>query len=147
MHDPPGSRTSGERPLTAGPWAVKEPLCPEDLMLGRTRVGIPTAQFKTEQQLVKRFRVVQEAKEEFWDKWVKEVFPSLLIQKNWFKYKRDAKAGRPRTDMPCSVEASFLFTAGFELPTFGLGRKDVTSTPAIAPIQHPKTYMNVVFAQ
>jgi hypothetical protein len=35
--------------------------------------------------------MVQEAKEEFWDRWVQEVFPSLLKQKKWDKYKRDAK--------------------------------------------------------
>ncbi len=65
------------RPLTAGLWAERDPLCPEDLMLSRTRAVMPTARFKTGQQLVKRFRVVQEAKEEFWDRVVKEVFPSL----------------------------------------------------------------------
>jgi hypothetical protein len=36
---------------------------------------------------------VQKAKEEFWDRWVKEVFPSLLKQQKWFKYKRDTKIG------------------------------------------------------
>ncbi len=62
-------------------------------MLGRARTGIPLAQFEMGQQPVKRFRVVQEAKEEFWDRWVKEVFPSLLKQRKWFKYKRDTKVG------------------------------------------------------
>jgi hypothetical protein len=37
--------------------------------------------------------MVQQAKEEFWDRWVKEVFPSLLRQQKWFKYKRDTKVG------------------------------------------------------
>jgi hypothetical protein len=54
---------------------------------------MPVAQFETGRQLVKRFRVVQEAKEGFWDRWVKEVFPSLLKQRKWFKYKRDARVG------------------------------------------------------
>jgi hypothetical protein len=35
---------------------------------------------ETGQQLTKRFRIVQQAKEGFWDRWVKEVFPSLLKQ-------------------------------------------------------------------
>jgi hypothetical protein len=70
------------RPLAAGPWAEKEPLCPEDLMLGRSRTGNPTVSFETGLQLVKRFHVVQEAK---------KVFPSLLKQKKWYKYKRDAR--------------------------------------------------------
>jgi hypothetical protein len=46
---------------------------------------------ETGQQLTRRFRVVQQVKEEFWDRWVKEVFPSLLKQQKWFKYKRDVK--------------------------------------------------------
>ncbi len=49
--------------------------------------------FETGQQLTKRFRMVQQAKVEFWDRWVKEVFPSLLKQQKWFKYKRDTKVG------------------------------------------------------
>ncbi len=43
--------------------------------------------------MVKRFKAIQQAKEEFWNRWVKEVFPSLLERKKWFKYKRDAKVG------------------------------------------------------
>ncbi len=74
-----------------GSWAEGDPLCPEDLMVGRVRAGMSTVYFKTSQQLVKRFRAVQQAKEEFWDRWVKEVFPSLLKQRKWYKYKRDAR--------------------------------------------------------
>jgi hypothetical protein len=62
-------------------------------MLGRARPGLPVVPFETGQQLTKRFRMVQQATEEFWDRWVKEVFPSLLKQQEWFKYKRDAKVG------------------------------------------------------
>ncbi len=36
---------------------------------------------------------MQRAKEEFWGRWVKEVFPALLKQQKWFKYKRDVKVG------------------------------------------------------
>jgi hypothetical protein len=62
------------RPLTAGPWAEGDPLCPEDLMMGKARTGMPAAQFETRRQLVKRFKAVQEAKEEFWDRCVNEIF-------------------------------------------------------------------------
>jgi hypothetical protein len=34
-----------------------------------------------------------EAKEEFWDRLGQEVFPSLLKQKKWYKYKRHARVG------------------------------------------------------
>ncbi len=79
------------RPLTCSPWAEGRPLCPEDLMLGKARTGVPVVPFETGQQLVKRFKTVQQAKEEFWDRWVKEVFPSLLKHQKWYKYKRDTK--------------------------------------------------------
>jgi hypothetical protein len=49
-------------------------------MMGKTRAGMPTVQFETGRQLVKRFKAVQEAKEEFWDRWVKEIFPSLTLK-------------------------------------------------------------------
>jgi hypothetical protein len=62
-------------------------------MLGRAMTGMPVAQFKTRKQCVKRFIVVQEAKEELWYRWVKEVFPSLLKQKKWYKYRRDVQIG------------------------------------------------------
>jgi hypothetical protein len=52
-------------PLTAGPWAEGDPLCPKDLMLGRARTGMPVAQFEMGLLLVKRFRVIQEAKKNF----------------------------------------------------------------------------------
>jgi hypothetical protein len=67
-------------PPAASPWAEKEALCPEDLLLGRAGNGIPAC-FKMGLQLIKKFPVVQEAKEEFWDRWVWEVLPSLLKQK------------------------------------------------------------------
>jgi hypothetical protein len=77
--------------LTRGPWAESKPLNPEDLKLGKARAGAPVVHFETDQQLVKRFKAVQQAKEEFWDRWVKEVFPSLPKQQKWYKYKRDKR--------------------------------------------------------
>ncbi len=50
---------------------------PGRLILGWSFNTSPLLRFKTGKQLVKRLRTVQEAKEEFWDRWVKKVFPSL----------------------------------------------------------------------
>ncbi len=61
------------RPLAVGSWVEGDPLCPEDLMLSTARARMPTVQFETGQQLVKRFKAVQQAKKEFWDRWVMEV--------------------------------------------------------------------------
>ncbi len=33
------------RPLTVDPWAVGDPLCPEDLMMEKARTGMPVALF------------------------------------------------------------------------------------------------------
>jgi hypothetical protein len=40
-------------------------------MMGRAKAGMPAVHFETCQHLVKRFRIVQQAKEEFSDRWVK----------------------------------------------------------------------------
>jgi hypothetical protein len=61
--------------------------------MGRAKTGMSAIHFEMGRQLVKRFRIVQQAKEELWDRWVKEVFPSLLKQQKWYKYKIDAKIG------------------------------------------------------
>jgi hypothetical protein len=61
--------------------------------MGMAKTGMSAIHFEMGRQLVKRFRIVQQAKEELWDRWVKEVFPSLLKQQKWYKYKRDAKIG------------------------------------------------------
>jgi hypothetical protein len=45
--------------IVAGPWAEKEPLCPENLMLGRAVTGIPSVSLETDPQVIKRFCVVQ----------------------------------------------------------------------------------------
>jgi hypothetical protein len=43
---------------------------------------------------VKWFRIVQEAKEFFCDRWVREIFSSLLKQKTkWYKYNRNEQVG------------------------------------------------------
>jgi hypothetical protein len=36
---------------------------------------------------------VQQAREEFWGRWIREVFPGLLKQSKWTKDKRDVKVG------------------------------------------------------
>ncbi len=53
------------RPLACNPWAESRPPCPEDLTLGRARPGQPAVTLETGQQLTRRFRIVQQAKEEF----------------------------------------------------------------------------------
>ncbi len=44
-------------------------------------------------QLVKRLRAIKEAKEQFGDRWVREIFFMLLKQSKWTKVKRDEIEG------------------------------------------------------
>jgi hypothetical protein len=69
------------KPLGCNPWPEGEPLCPQDLMLRRARPGQPAVKLETGRQLTWRFENVQRAKEEFWSRWIREVFPALLKQK------------------------------------------------------------------
>ncbi len=71
------------RPLGCNPWPEGEPLCPQDLMLGRARPGQPEVKFETGRQLTRRFENVQRPK----------VFLELLKQRKWTKDKRDVKVG------------------------------------------------------
>ncbi len=57
-----------------------DPICSGDLMIERAIASIPATRFRLGQLLVKRLREVQEVKDEFWDRCMKEVFPSLLKQ-------------------------------------------------------------------
>jgi hypothetical protein len=54
-------------------------------MLGRARPGQPEVRFETGRQLTRRFENVQRVKDEFWGRWIKEVFPELLKQKKLTK--------------------------------------------------------------
>ncbi len=64
-----------------------------DLLLVLATARIPTAQFETSKQLVKKLKIIQEAKEEFWDRWGKEVFPVLLMLPKSTKYKWSIQIG------------------------------------------------------
>ncbi len=59
------------RPLGHNPRPEGQPLCPQDLMLGRARPGQPEVKFETGQQLTRRLENVQRMKEEFWGRWIK----------------------------------------------------------------------------
>jgi hypothetical protein len=44
-------------------------------------------------KLIKRFENVQRAQQEFWRRWIEEVFPQRLKQSKWKQEKRDLKTG------------------------------------------------------
>jgi hypothetical protein len=76
-------------PITRNPRPEGEPLCVQDLMLGRAQPG----QVETGKQLTRRFENVQRTQQEFWKKWIEEVFPEMLKQHKWTRDKKDLKVG------------------------------------------------------
>jgi hypothetical protein len=68
------------RPITRNPRPEVEPLCVQDLMLGRAQPGQVEVKFETGKQLTRRFENVQRTKREFWKRWIEEVFPEMLKQ-------------------------------------------------------------------
>jgi hypothetical protein len=81
------------RPITRNPRPEGEPLCVQDLMLGRAKPGQVEVKFETGKQLTRRFENVQRTQQEFWKRWIEEVFPEMLKQSKWKRDKRDLKVG------------------------------------------------------
>ncbi len=71
------------RPLTWNPRPEGEPLYVQDLMLGRAKP----------KKLTRRFENVQRTQQEFWKRWIEEIFPEKLKQSTWKQEKRDLKVG------------------------------------------------------
>jgi hypothetical protein len=81
------------RPITWNPRPEGEPLCVQDLMLGRAKPGQAEVKFESGKKLTRRFENVQRAQQEFWKRWIEEVFPERLRQSKWKQDKRDLKVG------------------------------------------------------
>jgi hypothetical protein len=81
------------RPITRNPRPEGEPLCVQDLMLGRAKPGQVEVKFETGKKLTPRFENVQRTQQEFWKRWIEEVFPERLKQSKWKQDKRDLKVG------------------------------------------------------
>ncbi len=81
------------RPITLNPRSEGEPLCVQDLMLGRAKPGQVEVKFETGKQLTRRFENVQRTQQEFWKRWIEEVFPEMLKQSKWKRDKRDLEVG------------------------------------------------------
>jgi hypothetical protein len=81
------------RPLTWNPGPEGEPLCVQDLMLGRAKPGQVEVKLESGKKLTKRFENVQQIQREFWKRWIEEVFPERLKQSKWKQEKRDLKEG------------------------------------------------------
>ena len=83
---PLGSKSSGD-PESA------PPLTPNHLLLaGRSSIEIPEGPFQ-ETKLNKRFIFVQNLVTQFWEKWMKTVFPKYIQSYKWTHEKRNLREG------------------------------------------------------
>jgi hypothetical protein len=55
--------------------------------------GQAEVKFESGSKLIKRFENVQRTQQEFWKRWIEEVFPEKLRQSKWRREKRDLKVG------------------------------------------------------
>jgi hypothetical protein len=62
-------------------------------MLGRAQPGKVEVEFETGKQLTRPFENVQRTQQEFWKRWIEEVFPEMLKQNKWTRDKKDLKVG------------------------------------------------------
>jgi hypothetical protein len=86
-------QTLNSWPITRNPRPEGEPLCVQDLMMGRAQPGQVEVKFETGKQLTRRFENVQRTRQEFWKRWIEEVFPEMLKQHKWTQDKKDLKVG------------------------------------------------------
>jgi hypothetical protein len=62
-------------------------------MLWRAQPGQVEVKFEMGKQLTRRFENVQRTQQEFWKRWIEEVFPEMLKQNKWTRDKKDLKVG------------------------------------------------------
>ena len=71
-----------ERPIGRHPTSPDEGtyICPNDLLLGRCTLRVPSGPFKQSTNLRQRFEFVQNIIDAFWKKWTRDFSPSLIIR-------------------------------------------------------------------
>ena len=66
-------------------------LCPNDVLLGRASSLVPQGPFRQTKNPRHRVEFVQKIIDSFWNRWTRDVFPSLLPRKKWNAEKRNVR--------------------------------------------------------
>ena len=69
------------------------PITPNHLLHGRATADVPEVQFSHQVNLTRRLRFIQEVKDQFWKKWIVQVFPHLVPCYKWRKEQRNMQPG------------------------------------------------------
>ncbi len=101
----PIARNTGD-PETGGP------ITPLHLQLGRATVEVPKMRFEEAPRLTQRLQFIEEAKRQFWKKWMQQVFSGRMLNHKWTKSERNAAVG----------DMVYLAEAENDDPTYRLGQ-------------------------
>jgi hypothetical protein len=82
----PIARSTGD-PESGGP------ITPLHLLLGRASVEVPQMRFNEMPKLTERLQFIEDAKKQFWNKWMSQVFGGRMLSHKWTKKERDVAAG------------------------------------------------------
>ena len=66
-------------------------LCPNDLLLGRASNRVPSGPFNDKCSPKRRYLFIQLLVNNYWKKWMREYFSSLLIRQKWHTQKRNVQ--------------------------------------------------------
>ena len=84
-----------ERPISRHPIEPEETsyLSPNHLLLGRASAHVPSDPFEEADNPKNRFLFPQTIIGQFWKRWIRDYFPTFLIQQKWHTEHRNVKVG------------------------------------------------------
>ena len=83
-------RPIGKHPTEQDDFAY---LSPNHLLLGRASNRAPSGPFKEPINYRQRFEFVQSIINDFWKRWIRDFFPSLIVEQKWHVEKRNVRVG------------------------------------------------------
>ncbi|KAK4290852.1 hypothetical protein Pmani_028375 [Petrolisthes manimaculis] len=87
---------TNERPIGIKPGTDLELgnyLCPNDLLLGRASVKVPSGAWDNTGNSKHRLEFIQKIVTNFWRRWQRDYFPTLIVRQKWHVSKRNVKVG------------------------------------------------------
>jgi hypothetical protein len=84
-----------QRPIGRKPTSTEEPpyLSPNDLLLGRSTNLIPQGPFDDDTSVKDRYKFTQAILNNFWKRWIREIFPTLVVEPKWHVERRNIVVG------------------------------------------------------
>jgi hypothetical protein len=108
------AQTVNSRPIAknTGNPETGGPITPLHLQLGRATVEVPRMRFEEAPRLTQRLQLIEEAKRQFWKKWMQQVFSGRMLSHKWTKNVRNVAVG----------DIVYLAEAENDDPTYRLGQ-------------------------